>query len=51
MLQDSVSDLRSTLADLEKRLHSVDGEGLNIIKKRTKIHLMTNLMSKKEQIG
>ncbi|ROL54250.1 Coiled-coil domain-containing protein 169 [Anabarilius grahami] len=26
MLQDSVSDLRSTLADLEKRLHSVDGE-------------------------
>ncbi len=28
MLKDSVSDLRSTLADLEKRLHSVDGEGL-----------------------
>uniref|UniRef100_A0A673M9W3 Coiled-coil domain containing 169 n=1 Tax=Sinocyclocheilus rhinocerous TaxID=307959 RepID=A0A673M9W3_9TELE len=26
MLKDSVSDLRSTLADLEKRLHSVDGE-------------------------
>ncbi|KAK9968442.1 hypothetical protein ABG768_002769 [Culter alburnus] len=26
MLQDSVSDLRSTLVDLEKRLHSVDGE-------------------------
>lgn len=33
MLQDSVSDLRSTLVDLEKRLHSVDGEGLNIIKR------------------
>uniref|UniRef100_A0A8C1IVR5 Coiled-coil domain containing 169 n=2 Tax=Cyprinus carpio TaxID=7962 RepID=A0A8C1IVR5_CYPCA len=26
MLKDSVSDLRSTLADLEKRLNSVDGE-------------------------
>ncbi|XP_067253207.1 coiled-coil domain containing 169 [Chanodichthys erythropterus] len=26
MLQDSVSDLRSTLVDMEKRLHSVDGE-------------------------
>uniref|UniRef100_A0A671P929 Coiled-coil domain containing 169 n=1 Tax=Sinocyclocheilus anshuiensis TaxID=1608454 RepID=A0A671P929_9TELE len=26
MLKDSVSDLRSTLADLEKRQHSVDGE-------------------------
>ncbi|KAK2871007.1 hypothetical protein Q8A67_023534 [Cirrhinus molitorella] len=26
MLQDSLSDLRSTLADLEKRLHSVNGE-------------------------
>ncbi|TRY90943.1 hypothetical protein DNTS_022181 [Danionella cerebrum] len=26
MLQDSVSDLRSTLADLEKRLRNVDGE-------------------------
>ncbi|KAI4901254.1 hypothetical protein NFI96_015254 [Prochilodus magdalenae] len=27
MLEDSVSDLRSTLADLEHRLHSVEGEG------------------------
>ncbi|XP_051971937.1 coiled-coil domain containing 169 [Xyrauchen texanus] len=26
MLQDSASDLRSTLVDLEERLHSVDGE-------------------------
>ncbi|XP_036450976.1 coiled-coil domain containing 169 isoform X2 [Colossoma macropomum] len=27
MLEDSVSDLRSTLADLEQRLHGVEGEG------------------------
>ncbi|XP_072515119.1 coiled-coil domain-containing protein 169 [Salminus brasiliensis] len=27
MLRDSVSDLRSTLADLEQRLHSVEGQG------------------------
>lgn len=27
MLEDSVSDLRSTMRDLQDRLHSVDGEG------------------------
>lgn len=27
MLQDSVSDLQSTMCELQERLHSVDGEG------------------------
>lgn len=31
-----MSDLRSTLVDLEKRLHSVDGEGLNVIQEAYK---------------
>lgn len=27
MLEESVSDLRSTMCELQERLHSVDGEG------------------------
>ncbi len=46
MLKDSVSDLRSTLADLEKRLHSVDGEGLYIDKNARNIDLRYILLSK-----
>lgn len=46
MLKDSVSDLRSTLADLEKRLNSVDGEGMYMKKDARNVDLRYILLSK-----
>lgn len=46
MLKDSVSDLRSTLADLEKRLNSVDGEGVYMKKDARNVDLRYILLSK-----